>query len=230
LKRTYYVARHGQTIWNAEMRIQGQEDIPLTRDGYRNRRGLFFLLKDQPIEVIYTSALQRSIMTAQSLAKHHHLPLHSTSNLNEISFGILEGEVLSDFDAWAVQTWNWWLEKPLERRVPAGGENYQDLLERVDAFLSSIAGKPEGVVLVVAHFRINQCLVGRLADKLPQELLNIQQANNQVYRIDHEEGGRISVAHTFTSSDPQAEVTWQPGLLTSPTALDPRQRKSVMAG
>lgn len=231
MSRIFYIARHGQTVWNAEMRIQGQENIPLTRDGYRNRRGLFYLLKDKPIKHIYTSALQRSINTAFPIAQYLHLPIQTTSNLNEISFGLLEGENLSDFDEWAEQTWNWWLKNPFENRVPGGGENYLDLLKRADIFLSSLnQHNDQDVTLVVAHFRINQMLIGRLTNMKIEEAITILQPNNQVYRIQKKENDSAEIEYTFTSTNVNEEITWQPGLLTSETALDPRQRMSVKAG
>jgi broad specificity phosphatase PhoE len=217
---TIYIARHGETAWNVEVRVQGQEDIPLTPSGYRNRRALFYLLKDQSIRHIYTSALSRTILTAVPLARHFTLEIESTPNLNEMAFGLLEGETLLECDDWTASTWNWWLEDPLTRRIPGGGECYTDLLQRIDAFLALLASLDnQGDILVVAHFRANQMLTGRLLGLTPEEALAILQPNNLVYRIRQEPHLPPAIDHAlaFTDQDP----VWEPGLLISPDARGP---------
>jgi probable phosphoglycerate mutase len=222
---TFYIARHGETAWNTEVRVQGQEDIPLTPAGYRNRRALFYLLKDQPIRHIYTSALSRTILTAAPLAHHLNLEIESTPNLNEMAFGLLEGETLFDCDEWTASTWNWWLEDPLTRRIPGGGECYTDLLKRIDAFLDRLASLDgQGDILVVSHFRANQMLSGRLLGLTPQEALSIVQTNNLVYRIHQGSHDRPTVDHALALGD--QDPVWEPGLLTSPQARGPRARSS----
>ena len=52
-----YIARHGETTWNAEMRIQGRSDTPLSPKGHAQSLDLLAQLKDRPIAAIYTSAL-----------------------------------------------------------------------------------------------------------------------------------------------------------------------------
>lgn len=216
---TIYIARHGETTWNIEVRVQGQEDVQLSRDGYRHRRGLFYLLKDQPLTRIFTSAMRRTIVTATPLAQQLNLRLESSPDLNEISLGLMEGESLKDCDAWAEDTWNWWIEDPLHRRVPGGGESYLDVCQRVDRFLSHHALSTDGQVLVVGHFRINQVLLSRLLGYSPEQALNICQANNLVYRLDFSDPVQPHVDHTYTGN--ALEPNWETGLITSPTARGP---------
>lgn len=132
---TMDIARHGETEWDAAHRIQGHYNPPLSRDGYRHRRALFYVLKDKPLAQIYTSALERTILTAMPLSKHLGISLHSTSDLNELTFGLIEGEDHTDLDSWELKTWNWWLDYPIQSRMPGGGESYSDVLGRADAFL-----------------------------------------------------------------------------------------------
>jgi len=219
MSHTIYIARHGQTTWNVEVRVQGQEDVQLSRDGYRHRRGLFYLLKDRPIQRIITSAMRRTILTAAPLAGHLNLALESTPDLNEISLGLLEGESIKDCDAWTEETWTWWLEDPLHRRVPGGGESYLDVFTRVDSFLSRSIFNDRGEVLVVGHFRVNQVLLSRLLGYSPEQALDICQVNNLVYRLNFSDSIPAVIDHTYTGNG--MEPNWENGLITSPGARGP---------
>ncbi len=86
---TVYVARHGETTWNAERRIQGTSDPDLTPRGYDQSRELLKELKDRPLSAIYTSTRQRAIHTAEPLADYLRLPIQTRSELDEMNFGAL---------------------------------------------------------------------------------------------------------------------------------------------
>jgi broad specificity phosphatase PhoE len=219
MNHTIYIARHGQTTWNLEVRVQGQEDVQLSRDGYRQRRGLYYLLKDRPIQRIFTSAMRRTILTAAPLAGYLNLALESTPDLNEISLGLLEGESLKDCDAWAEETWTWWLEDPLHHRVPGGGESYLDVFARVDRFLSRNPFQDGGETLIVGHFRVNQVLLSRLLGLPPEGALDICQPNQLVYQLDFLTDSQPEIDHTCTTNDGQPD--WEPGLVTSARARGP---------
>lgn len=50
-----YLIRHGQTDWNIERRIQGQQDIPLNETGRAQAACLTKAMKDKKLTAIYTS-------------------------------------------------------------------------------------------------------------------------------------------------------------------------------
>ena len=106
-----YVARHGETTWNAEMRIQGRSDPGLTPKGEAQSLALLEQLMDQPISAIYTSTLQRSIRTAEPIAYHLGLAIQKRPELDEINFGVLEGKTLPDMDETARQEWEKFLSQ-----------------------------------------------------------------------------------------------------------------------
>ena len=90
-----YIARHGETTWNVEGKIQGRSDPDLSPMGHAQSLGLLEQLKERPLSAIYTSTLKRSFLTAQPIANHFGLAIQKQSELNEIAFGILEGKHLS---------------------------------------------------------------------------------------------------------------------------------------
>jgi broad specificity phosphatase PhoE len=163
--------------------------------------------------------MRRTILTATPLAGHLNLALESTPDLNEIALGLLEGESLKDCDAWTEDTWSWWLEDPLHRSVPGGGESYLDVFKRVDSFLSRDSFQNGGEILVVGHFRVNQVLLSRLLGLRPEEALNICQVNNLVYRLNFSDTTQTRIDHTYTENG--TESIWETGLITSPDARGP---------
>ena len=67
----FFLARHGETVWNRERKYQGQSDVPLTDEGRIQAKSLSERLKDEKIDVIYASDLGRTMETAEIIAEHH---------------------------------------------------------------------------------------------------------------------------------------------------------------
>ena len=60
-----YLVRHGQTDWNARKIVQGVTDIPLNETGLAQAARARDLMKDVPIDIIYSSPLVRAYRTAE---------------------------------------------------------------------------------------------------------------------------------------------------------------------
>jgi broad specificity phosphatase PhoE len=63
-QQAIFLVRHGDTI-----REKGNPDVPLSEAGERRAIALAALLKDSGINVVYTTGLQRTLKTAEPLAK-----------------------------------------------------------------------------------------------------------------------------------------------------------------
>lgn len=106
MKKHFYIFRHGQTIWNAEGRPQGQHEypVPLTVTGQEQARKLSQRLKDKKIKRIFSSDLLRAKQTGEIVAKELNVPIDFDRRLREVDYGILNGlytiereEVYPDF-------------------------------------------------------------------------------------------------------------------------------------
>lgn len=64
--------RHGETAWNAELRIQGHRDLPLNGTGRRRRKRSRGGWRSS-ISMLYSSDLLRARQTVQPLAGAHGL-------------------------------------------------------------------------------------------------------------------------------------------------------------
>lgn len=178
-----YIARHGETTWNVEGRIQGRSDPDLSPKGYAQSLGLREQLKGRPLSAIYTSTLKRSFLTAQPVANHLGLPVRRQPELDEIAFGILEGELLPKFDEELKNEWDRFRDHRFTYHIP-GGENYTDVANRIRPFMERTVRTHEGQeVLIVGHRVVNRLLIGMLLEYPLEWVLNIEQTNDCIYLI-----------------------------------------------
>jgi len=192
-----YVARHGETTWNAEGKIQGRSDPGLSPKGYARSLALVEQVGRNPLTAIYTSTLRRSISTAQPIAQHLGLPIRSQSELDEINFGVLEGKPFLDLDEKTKIEWKRFMEGRLTYRIP-GAENYIDVAKRLEPFVAKILQDHENQeILIVGHRGTNRMLIGMLLKCPLTGCLNIAQTYECLYLI--ERNGEAKVFHYLNS-------------------------------
>jgi broad specificity phosphatase PhoE len=146
---TVYLARHGESDWNAANRFQGHSDRPLTEEGRRQAEALAELVAHESIDAIYSSPLIRALDTARIVAARTGLEVTELDDLREVDTGSWSGlsraEVQERFPA------------GFERWIAGGsgwedGETYEEMGERVLRAIRTIAAAhPNGRVLVVSH-------------------------------------------------------------------------------
>lgn len=132
---TLLLVRHGETDWNADGRLQGQTDRPLSEFGRRQAKQLADELGDDEIDAIYASDLSRARETAEIVGERLGLTVALDAGLREKDWGTWEGLTSVERD-----------------RVEFVGETTEAHQERVLAALGRIAERhPGGRVLVVTH-------------------------------------------------------------------------------
>jgi alpha-ribazole phosphatase/probable phosphoglycerate mutase len=155
-----YLIRHGETVWNSEMKLQGHADIPLSERGLQQAGALAGRLSPHSISAVYCSDLSRAVETARQVAAPHGLEVIPVPDLREMNFGEWEGltfrEITERYGDMAMQWWS----APLSMKVP-GGEGLLDLKDRVLPAVRAIVERHMGnPVAVVCHGGPVRCLVG----------------------------------------------------------------------
>ncbi len=145
------LVRHGETFYNAQRRFTGQSDVPLNSLGERQTAALVECLTTEHLDVIVTSDLERTRVTAEAIARNHHLPVQEDIDLRELAFGEWEGytydEVLAKDANLAAQ----WRVDPA-KYAPPGGETVAQLRDRCARALKRWQTQyPEASVLWVTH-------------------------------------------------------------------------------
>ena len=133
---TLLLVRHGETDWNADGRLQGQTDRPLTDFGRRQAQQLAEQLADEGLEAIYSSDLSRARETAEIVGRRLGLAVALDPALREKDWGTWEGLTAVERD-----------------RVEFVGESTEAHQERILGALRRIAERHpgDGRVLVVTH-------------------------------------------------------------------------------
>lgn len=176
-----YLARHGKTDWNAQGRTQGHLDIPLNATGREQAAALRDTLNGVPLDGVYSSTLTRSRDTAQIARPDARIV--SLDSLREQHRGKFQGSLASD------------PELVRRERDPNdtldGGESLNQLTDRVRAALDQIRREhPSGSVLIVGHNVTNRMILRVLLDLTIEQATAIRQANNELYLIELDAGGR----------------------------------------
>ena len=150
--------RHGRTAWNAAQRLQGHTDIKLDDTGVWQARQLAQALAGEGIDTIYSSDLLRAYDTAGALAQTTGATLLTHAGLRERYFGFLEGHTYSEIDQrWPLEA-RWWRQRDLLAR-PGGGESLLQFSNRcVGTAMQMAARHAGGVVALVAHGGVLDCL------------------------------------------------------------------------
>lgn len=177
-----YIARHGETDWNLEHRLQGSTDRPLNETGRRQAVELADALKGIRLDAIYSSTLSRSRDTARTVAGNT-MTVKSLDGLRERNYGHYQGgsdtapEYLRRLDDWTDRL--------------DDGESLNQLLARSRDSLAQIRREhPTGNVLIVAHRITNQMLLRALLDLTPEQTVKIVQDNDEVYLVELDPGAK----------------------------------------
>jgi broad specificity phosphatase PhoE len=140
--RRLTLVRHALTDWNANGRLQGHLDCPLSREGVTQAHALARRVGSSEIDLLYASPLKRAYDTAR--LAFPEAPIVSEPRLMELDFGVFQGKTPDENEGH--EAWAWWHEDPYTRRIPEG-ESYGDLMARVVSWLDELPEVPHIVAL-----------------------------------------------------------------------------------
>jgi len=145
------VVRHGQTDWNNINRIQGRVDVPLNEEGLKEARKIGSQLSGEKLDLIFSSELSRSYITAEEIARHHKLKIKKARELNELNQGLWEGLLFSEVKKRYKKQHNLWKMDPTFAQPPKG-ENVRDVYDRVISLIQKLIDKfPSKTICIVSH-------------------------------------------------------------------------------
>lgn len=186
------LVRHGESTWNAEHRLQGQADPPLSPLGLEQAAALLPFLGDLPARRL-SSDLTRAVQTAEALGLGG---APTDPRWREIDIGDWAGHTLDELDPAEVAAWQ------RGEIAPPNAETFAQLQARVAAAVDELRGED---AIVVAHGGCVRAATAHLTGADPRRLA--PPANASLTVIEH--GDRIRV-HAYGLRAPDLPET--PGL------------------
>lgn len=169
-----FLVRHGDTELNSAERYWGRSDVKLSAAGIEQAEKLCDRLAVEKIDAVYSSDLERALVTAEIIASSHQLAVITCAELREVNFGQLEGLTFSEINLLYPEVAKLWAERSTKLKYP-GGESLVKFNNRVSKFLSSLDKHAvEETILVVAHAGVLRTLVCQLLGIDPQRRWQIR--------------------------------------------------------
>ena len=193
-----YLARHGQTDWNVEQRLQGRTDTHLNDTGRKQAADLTQSLAGVHLDAVYSSTSSRSRETAEIV--HGMAPLTSLDGLCERGLGRFEGLRMSGGDTTVAAEFTRRSHDPED--TLDGGESGTQFFARVRDAVQTIRGQhASGTILIVGHGGTNQMILRALFDLTPEQTASIHQANDELYLIEIDPGGTPRLWKRITAAN-----------------------------
>jgi glucosyl-3-phosphoglycerate phosphatase len=151
--RRLVLVRHGESIWNAERRIQGQSCAGLSPRGHAQAAAAAVALAAAfPDGRLVTSDLQRTRETVAPLEAALGRDADVDARLRERSFGDWEGRLRTEVADGDVERWQRWLAGE-DVVGEVGGESARDLADRVEPVLRELLDTTDDgdVTIAVTH-------------------------------------------------------------------------------
>ncbi|MBG6216116.1 putative phosphoglycerate mutase [Arthrobacter sp. CAN_A6] len=148
---TFFLTRHGETVWHAENRYAGLTDVALTPRGLEQGDQLAAWAATASLTGIWSSTLSRAELTARKAATAASLPLTTDARFRELDFGQGEGLTKAEMKERFPASLNAFQDDPVTHHLP-GGEHPAHAASRFCQALDALgAASPDGRFLVVAH-------------------------------------------------------------------------------
>lgn len=192
------IVRHGETDRNKSDYDSGPIDIPMNATGHEQVAATADRLRQERIDVIYSSDLLRAKQTTTAIAKHHpHTPIVFDASLRERNAGIFAGRPLAE-------------RKDVEQKSgmlfrdwkPEGGESLREVKERARKwFAEHVVTDVAKTVVVVSHgLFLSLLMEWAIEDGADVEKVEYRHHNAAITILDIPPAGDVKIIHLNDTS------------------------------
>ncbi|MGD9884856.1 MAG: histidine phosphatase family protein [Reyranella sp.] len=159
------LTRHGHVEGIKPERFRGRAELQLTARGVAEAEALAArIARHWKPARIYTSALQRCVLTGGAIAKAAGVAAEPLAGLMDIDYGAWQMRSHEEVEKEAPEAYRLWRTAPQRMRFP-GGESLQDVMARTaDVLRLVLARHATDTVVVVAHDSVNRAILMQLLD------------------------------------------------------------------
>jgi broad specificity phosphatase PhoE len=183
-RRHIYLARHGETAFNAEHRFQGQLDVPLNAAGRAQAAELAERVAAElpGLAALVASPLARARETAEVVGRRIGLQPRFDDRLKELDVGDWSGRLYAEVRAEDPDGFAGWLGAGWSFRAP-GGESLTEQRDRVVAGLQDVRAAGALPALVVCHGGVMRAAIAHARGVEPEGWQAGQIPNAAVVRL-----------------------------------------------
>lgn len=198
---TFYIVRHGETIWNIKKFTQGHGDSPLTENGIKQANQLADTLKKTSIHEIFSSDLPRAIKTAEIIAQKHKLQVKTDKSFRERNYGKFEGKPMREYTDQLKDLLI--IRDKLDNvgqfkfKLSDDIESDEEIVNRFVSSLNGLAKKSKGrQIVIVTHGGIMRILLVYLGYGTRKEIASSAVKNSGYIKLDSD-GNNLIIRETY---------------------------------
>ncbi|GLJ30913.1 hypothetical protein SUGI_0615470 [Cryptomeria japonica] len=184
--RPILLTRHGESRDNVRGRIGGDSVLSEAGEEYAMKLADFVnkRLRYEKTACIWTSTLQRTILTAQHIGE---FPKIQWRALDEINAGVCDGMTYEEIKKNTPEEYDARKADKLRYRYPRG-ESYLDVIQRLEPVIIELE-RQRAPVVVIAHQAVLRALYAYFADKPLKEVPHIEVPLHSMIEIQMEVTG-----------------------------------------
>jgi len=183
--RELYIIRHGQTDHNAKGIVQGKGvNLPLNNLGRTQAQQFFDTYKDVPFDGLFASSLLRAQQSIE-LFRNTNVPFEICSDLDEISWGKMEGQInTSENDTNFQQMLKDWSNGKIHEKF-LDGESPFELQQRQMKFIQQFLNSSHKKVLIATHGRFIRAFMCTLTGTDLSQMESFHHQNLCLYKVNY---------------------------------------------
>jgi phosphoserine phosphatase len=160
------LTRHGHVEGIFPERFRGRAELALTKKGVAEAEALAArIARAWKPAVVYTSALQRCVVTGTIIANLCGAKAVPLEGLMDIDYGAWQMRTHEEIKAEAPKAYRLWRRSPQRMRFP-DGESLQDLVARTaDVMRLVLERHPTDTVVMVGHDSVNRAILMQFLDQ-----------------------------------------------------------------
>ncbi|KAH1262978.1 6-phosphofructo-2-kinase/fructose-2,6-bisphosphatase [Glycine max] len=178
--RPILLTRHGESQYNVRGRIGGDSALSEAGELYKKKLAKFVekRLKSERAACIWTSTLQRTILTAGPIVG---FPKIQWRALDEINAGVCDGMTYEEIKKNMPEEYESRNKDKLRYRYPRG-ESYLDVIQRLEPVIIELE-RQRAPVVVISHQAVLRALYAYFTDRPLKEIADIEMPLHTIIEI-----------------------------------------------
>ncbi|KAF8725979.1 hypothetical protein HU200_020556 [Digitaria exilis] len=178
--RPILLTRHGESLHNVRGRVGGDTVLSEKGELYAKKLASFIekRLKSEKTATIWTSTLQRTILTASPIVG---FPKIQWRALDEINSGVCDGMTYEEIKKIMPEEFESRKKDKLRYRYPRG-ESYLDVIQRLEPVIIELE-RQRAPVVVISHQAVLRALYAYFADRPLREVPDIEMPLHTIIEI-----------------------------------------------